>query len=137
MKVEASSELEAIDPIQVTYTIADTFAVVGQSWRVYVARVLIFAAVLATVFVVLFTVLDGGNIHDSVRTFPWDVILALVSLILVLELGVFPLINHFLKKREMGPKWHSFHVLRGWGSSGIIRRANPHLLAQPEARRGQ
>ncbi len=103
MSAEASSELEAIDPIQVTYTIADTFAVVRQSWRIYVIRVLIFAAVLATVFLVFFTVLDGGSIRDSVRSFPWDVIVALVSLILVLELGVFPLIGHFLKRREMGP----------------------------------
>jgi hypothetical protein len=100
---EASSEPEAIDPIQVTYTIADTFAVVGQAWRTYVARILIFAAVTSTVFVVLFTILDGVSIRDSIRSFPWDVILALVSLILVLELGVFPLISHFLKKREIGP----------------------------------
>jgi hypothetical protein len=94
-----------MDSIEVSYTLADIYAVTIQSWRRVALKILLPIGVLAAVFVAIPIALDGLTFRESVRSFPWDFYLGLTVLLLLFVFGVCPLIGFFRAKRQglLGP----------------------------------
>lgn len=91
-------------PVEVTYTLADIYAVTLHSWRTYAFRILILFGILMVIFIVLL-LLDGATIRESLSWFPFGLYLGLAAFLLAFLMGVAPLISYFRSKRQgtLGP----------------------------------
>ncbi len=90
--------------IDVNYTLGDLYAVTLQSWRSHLVRLLPLPAIVLIILIVLAAV-GGSSVAESVLEFPWEFILGLVALILVLRAGVVPFANYLdgRRNRDLGP----------------------------------
>lgn len=90
--------------VEVNYTLGDLYAVAFHSWLSLLIRILLLPG-LVLVLLAILTVFGGTSLIDSVLGFPWEFILGLMGLIILIRMAVAPLANYFdgRRARNLGP----------------------------------
>ncbi len=96
--------------VEVTYRLADLFAVAIQSWRRILLIIILGEAVLFAVMVGLAVIIDGESLKEAVHWIPWKM-LALVALVWIATFAVLSPVLGYARMRRQGSLGPHFYWL--------------------------
>ena len=88
--------------VEVSYTIADHYAVVVSAGHRYLVRILVPLGILGAIFVALGVALSGETMGEALASFPWELWGWLAGALGILNFGIVPLIAWFSLNRRQG-----------------------------------